>query len=112
MRVLRRTEGEETYFLIADVAPEYEDAVRGMMYPWFGDGYGRAFPTDTPLLDRIYQNFERVAEQVVLQAARAVPVPWEQALLAFLEIMEDHDFDWWITGSAGSGRAWHGHRAA
>ena len=61
MRPICREAGDLTYFLITDVEPAFEEAVQAMMYPWQGDGYGRAFPSDTPGLDRIYANFERAS---------------------------------------------------
>lgn len=100
MRPLRRTDGDRTYFLIADVEPAYEQAVRDLAYPWYGDGYGRAFPSDTPHLNRIYDTFQLVIVDVVHQTARAAPVPWEQAIASFLDIVQGHKIDWWLTGSA------------
>ena len=100
MRTIRRTEGTQTYFIIADVEPAYEQVLRDLLYPQSEDGFGRAFPTHTPNLDRIYLNFERYAEEMLLQAARVHPVPWEEALTAFLRIVEHQNIDWWLTGSA------------
>jgi hypothetical protein len=31
---------------------------------------------------------------------RIEPVPWQQALTAFLQIIEQQGIDWWLTGSA------------
>jgi hypothetical protein len=50
-------------------------------------------------MERIYVNFERYAEEMLLQAAGIHPVPWEQAPNAFLKIIEHQDLDWWLTGS-------------
>jgi hypothetical protein len=100
MKTIRRTGGAQTYFIMADVEPAYEQVLSGLQYPRTADGFGRAFPTDTPHLDRIYSNFQRYAEEMLLQAAGIHQVPWERALDAFLQIVEQQDIDWWLTGSA------------
>ncbi|HEY6410805.1 MAG TPA: hypothetical protein VIY29_25405, partial [Ktedonobacteraceae bacterium] len=38
-------------------------------------------------------------EEMILQTARLHPAPWEQSLLAFLEIIKGHNIDWWLVGS-------------
>lgn len=37
---------------------------------------------------------------MVLQTARVQPVPWEQALQAFLDLVEPFAINWWLAGSA------------
>ena len=61
MRAICRTEGELTYFIITGVGPAYGQAVRDLIYSQFEDGFGKAYATDTPNLDRIYRNFEQYA---------------------------------------------------
>jgi len=36
----------------------------------------------------------------VLQAGRTRPVPWDRALIEFMEIVDGQAIDWWLTGSA------------
>jgi hypothetical protein len=97
MRTICKTEAGQTYFLIADVEPVYEEILQGLLYPQFEDGFGKALPADTPDLDLIYLNFERYAEEMLLQAAGVHRVPWERALTAFLQIIEHQGIDWWLT---------------
>lgn len=49
---------------------------------------------------RYYDRFAASIKQMVLQSARLVPVPWEDALREFLRRVETTDLDWWIYGSA------------
>jgi hypothetical protein len=100
VKTIRKTEGAETRFVIADVGPAYAKVLQELQYPACEEGFGRSFPTDTPHLDRIYVNFQRYAEEMLLQAARVHPVPWGQALAAFVQIVGDQNIDWWLTGSA------------
>lgn len=97
---MRVTEGSQTSFIITDLDPAYYDTVRDLFYRQLEDGFGKTFPTNTPNLDSIYRNFERYAEAMVLQTACVHPVPWEQSLLAFLRVVEQHSIDWWLCGSA------------
>lgn len=100
MKIVRRTDAAHTYFIFADVEPSFEQTLRDLSYQQFEDGYGRMYPTGTPGLDRIYHNFRHCAEEMLLQAAAVRPVPWQKALHAYLNIIEGHQIDWWLTGSA------------
>lgn len=100
MRTLCQTGGGQTSFIIADLDPAYHQAARDLVYGQVPEGFAKTYPADTPGLGRIYQNFARCAEPMILQAAGAVPVPWQQALLAFLERVAGEPIDWWLAGSA------------
>jgi hypothetical protein len=47
-----------------------------------------------------YARFAASIEQMVLQSARLVAVPWERALLEFLRRTEGSALRWWLYGSA------------
>jgi hypothetical protein len=100
VKTLRKTDGLTTSFIIADVDPVYQDAVRSLYYGPCEEGFSKTFPANTPDLDRIFLNFERYAHEMVLQTARVHTANWEKALSAFLKIVEDSEIDWWLTGSA------------
>lgn len=100
MRTLCQTAGEQTSFIIADLNPAYHQAARGLVYSQVAEGFAKTYPADTPGLDGIYRTFARCAEPMILQAAGAMPVPWEQALHAFLERIASEPIDWWLGGSA------------
>lgn len=100
MKTICKTEGSTTYFIIAELEPEYHDAARDLYYISFEGGFAKDFPADTPDLDRIYKKFELYAEEMILQTAKVHPVPWEKALATFLKIIENKNIEWWLTGSA------------
>ena len=100
MKTLCRTVGSQTYFIISQLDPAYYDLVRDLAFSQVEDGFAKVFPTDSPHLDRIYHNFERYAEELILQFAGIHPAPWEPALLALLEKIKDQGIDWWLVGSA------------
>jgi hypothetical protein len=85
---------------MADVDPIYHDAARALYYMPLEDGFGKAFPANVPELDEIYSNFQQHAEEMVLQMAGANSVPWESCLTEFFQIVEPHNIDWWLCGSA------------
>lgn len=100
MKTIRKTVDSQTSFVISGLDPAYHDVVRDLYYSQVEEGFVKTYPADTPHLDRIYRNFERYAEEMILHAARVHPVPWEQALLSFLKIVENENVNWWLTGSA------------
>jgi hypothetical protein len=100
MKTMCRTVGEKTYFIITGVDALYLDAIRGLRFEQVDEGFARAFPARSPYIDAIYQNFERHIEEVILQAAGFHPVPWQQALLTFIQRVEQQqNINWWLAGS-------------
>jgi len=85
---------------MADLEPTYHDAICNLYYIPLKEGFGKSFPTNTSNLDAIYSNFQRYAEEMVLQMAGVRPVPWEECLLTFLQTIKPHNIDWWLCGSA------------
>jgi len=68
------------------------------MFQERGDELVRRVAGGDPALERIYERFAACSEEMLLQAARRRPVPWEAALeLAFERAA---DLDWWLTGSS------------
>jgi hypothetical protein len=100
MKTTCKTEGTVTSSIFTEVEPEYQDTVRGLYYLPGEHGFAKSFPSDTPNLDGIYRNFERYAEEMVLQGARLQPVQWEKTLSAFLQIIQGATIHWWLVGSA------------
>jgi hypothetical protein len=100
MKTICKIKGQNTAFIFSDVEPEYHDILRNLYYSPVEEGFAKVYPSDTPNLDRIYLNFERYAQEMVLQAARIHPVEWDKSLSVFLQVIEGSNVDWWLAGSA------------
>jgi len=100
MRTSFQLIGQEPWFVIHDLEEAYHDTVRRLGYRDVVGGFGSVAPADNPYVQRAFDNFQRYAEPVLLQAAGVHSVPWDQTLLALLQILEGHDIDWWLLGSA------------
>jgi hypothetical protein len=94
-------DAETALFVISEIDPKYKEAVLGLYYTPFEDGYAKQFPADTPHLRRIYQRFEQSVEEMIKQSARMRPVPWGKALGVFMDKIEDEPIKWRIAGSVG-----------
>lgn len=51
-------------------------------------------------VDRYFEHFAASIETMILQSARLVPVPWEDALLEFVRRVRGTALRWWLYGSA------------
>lgn len=100
MRVERRDSEGGVEWVLGDVRPEHEAAVRDLAFVRRGGVFVRRFPGEARHVDRAWPNFERHAEALVLQAAREAEVPWREALSALLHRVARADLDWWLAGSA------------
>src|SRR5438874_820629 len=101
MKTVFLPDNEQTWFLVTDLDPELQSSAERLGYKSTPKGgYGRCFPSDTPRLEAIYNNFAASAEALILQKAGYLPVPWEAALEAFLERVTPYAIKWWLTGSS------------
>ncbi len=94
-----KDKGEEVIFLINTSNENYRTVLRKLQYPELEEGFGRSFPKDIPHLEKYFERFKEIAEEMLRQTAGDVPIPWEKALLAFLKLIESKSLHWWITGS-------------
>ncbi len=100
MKTICKTVDRHVSFIIVELDPAYHQAAFNLGFTPTDDGLERSFSAAAPHLERIYRNFERYAEEMIMQTAKVHPVPWEQALLAFLSATTNQSIDWWLVGSA------------
>jgi len=100
MRINRKTAGDKTYFLVSELGPSFHKASKDLGFVETVDGFARVFDANTQHIDQIFARFVSFAEEMILQAAGARPVPWDKALLSFLERISGENIDWWLAGSA------------
>ena len=94
-----KDKGDEVVFPINTSNENYRTVLRKLQYPELEEGFGRSFSKNIPHLEKYFERFKEIAEEMIKQTAGEVPIPWEKALLAFLELIESDSLHWWITGS-------------
>src|SRR2546430_16538723 len=85
MRFRRKPAGGKPRFLVSELDPAYHKAARDLGFVAADEAFVRVFEADTPHLNQIFARFVSFAEEMILQAAGARPVPWDKALLSFLK---------------------------
>lgn len=100
MKTICKTVDKHVLFIIVDLDPAYHQGACNLGFTPTDEGLERLFPAESPYLERIYRNFQRYGEEMIIQRAQLHPVPWEQALLAFLSATAGQPIDWWLVGSA------------
>jgi hypothetical protein len=91
---------ESTKFVLADVPRDHVDDVLSFGFEAAGEAFTRSFPGDLRHLDSAFANFQRIAEEMVLQHAGLRPVPWESALDTFIERIDRENMAWVLIGGA------------
>jgi len=99
MRITRKTAGGKTCFLVSELDPSYHTAAKDLGFVEEEEGFVRVFEANAPHLDQIFARFVSFAEEMILQDAGARPVPWDKALLSFLERISGEGVEWWLAGS-------------
>ena len=100
MKARCHEDGKRLEYVLSEVPSPCRQAVVDLGYEQSGPEFRRTLPLTAPYDERVGRTFGRDAEAMVLQTARVQTVPWEKALLAFLELVEPHRLDWWLGGSA------------
>jgi len=100
VKIDRRDSGSDVVFLLSEVEPALVAAVKDLAFRPMAGGFGQVYPGGYPQIDRVFANFERCVDDLVRQKAGLRPVPWEEALLALGDAIDDRGIDWWLTGSA------------
>jgi hypothetical protein len=99
VRTSRLDTVSRTYFVLADLGPAEREAARELAFEDLDGEMAKAFPRDAPHLDDAYDNFRRCASAMLRQTAGLDPVPWEDALVTFLELVSGREVRWWLAGS-------------
>lgn len=99
MRTTCQAEGEQICFMLHDLDAELAQAATELYYMPHGEGYAKCFPRDGADMDRIYAHWARSVEEMLAQQALRRPVPWQDALQAFLARIQDEDLYWFLGGS-------------
>jgi hypothetical protein len=93
--------GERGRFVVAASGALSGERLEHLGYLGIGDGrFATRWFRASPGLSRYYERFTSSIEQMVLQSARVVAVPWEDALLETLQRLAPTELRWWLYGSA------------
>jgi len=93
--------GESARFVVATLDPLYQDRLEHLGYLGIGnDRFATRWFRYSSNVPRYYERFARSIERMVLQSARLVQIPWQDALLEFLRRVDGSGLHWWLYGSA------------
>jgi hypothetical protein len=99
MRTTCQSEEQQICFVLYDLDADLAQAATELYYMPHGEGYAKCFPGDVADMDRIYAYWARSVEAMLAQQALRHPVPWQEALQAFLARIQDEDLYWFLGGS-------------
>jgi hypothetical protein len=93
-------QGERTRFLVATDEPEYRERLLHMGYLRADDDrFATRWFVASAATRSYYERFATSIESMVLQSARRVPVPWQDALREVLGRLRGSGLIWWLYGS-------------
>jgi hypothetical protein len=93
-------EDEKTLTYIITDCDKYGEILNSQFYSQQNGQYTKSFPkAEIGDIKVLKQNYLKYAEKMFLQMGRFQHVPWQAALLRFIDSIEGHDISWWLTGS-------------
>lgn len=99
MNIVFEDNRREVIFRVKDFEPKYESILKMCFYEKDGDSYIKKYSNQIKNIKIIQENFKNNAEVMFNQVGYFEDIPWEKALLAFSERINQFDIDWWLTGS-------------
>jgi hypothetical protein len=99
LRTELRRSGKTAEFVVATTSALYQQSLVKLGWlPINGESFARRV-ADTPDLQRVFVNFTRHLQEMLLQSAFLRPVPWDRALEEFLDRVCGSGLRWWLYGS-------------
>lgn len=89
---------EGVRFLVMDGEPSFHSLFAALGFAATPEGFVRAFPPTSLDVEPIFQRFQACLGPMLRQLSGEAPVPWEDALIRFAQIVGDQA-DWWLVGS-------------
>lgn len=99
MEISFKEDENNVLFVVSNSLPEYKNVFESSFYSLENGSYVKRFPKNIQNMDKIKANFKKYAEDMFGQMGYFKEVPWEDALLDFINKVEGTDIDWWLTGS-------------
>lgn len=99
MKITSYKSKDKIAFNISNYHEKYEDIFKMCYYQKKGNNYYKEFSADIKNINKIADYFKNNAQEMFDQLGYFKPIPWQKAFLAFLQIIDGHDIDWWLTGS-------------
>jgi hypothetical protein len=96
----RYVQGDHTVFALTDLTEQERQAAHTLGWQDTGEGFACRFPAGTRYLEQAYRNFERHAPTLIRRCLGLVTLPWSEALLAALQVLDSQPIDWYLVGSA------------
>jgi hypothetical protein len=90
---------DDIIFRLSDFDPKYEPVFQMCFYQHDGQSYLKRFSKQTKDLEKIMAHYAHSAEEMFAQLGYFKPIPWEDALFAFVEKLAGAKVAWWLTGS-------------
>jgi hypothetical protein len=92
-------EDEKNIIFRVDDPGKYKNVLRNCFYEADGDSYIKKFPKDIENIIHIKDYYLKTAEKMFSQLGYYSPIPWQDALIWFIDKIKNTNIDWWLTGS-------------
>lgn len=99
MKVLFEECRDKVIFRVYDFDSKYEDILKMCYYQLDSNSYIKQFPKNIKNLEKIQIHYMKHFQEMFSQLGYFSPIPWKDALLAFLEMTKGKQINWWLTGS-------------
>ncbi|MCC5909400.1 MAG: hypothetical protein JJT76_03055 [Clostridiaceae bacterium] len=99
MKVLFEERGDSVIFRVYDFDSKYEKILKMCYYEFDANSYIKKFPKNTKNLKKIQTHYSNNFKEMFDQLGYFRPIPWQKALLQFIEKVQEKQINWWLTGS-------------
>lgn len=99
MKVLFEENKDDIIFRVYNYDHKYEKLLKMCYYQAEANSYIKKFPKNIKDIEKIQIYYSKNFKEMFDQLGYFKPIPWEKALLQFVEKIEGKGINWWLTGS-------------